>query len=95
MVPSLRGKQMGEKAEAVADFIFMAPKSLWTVTIAVKLKDACSVKERQRDITLPTKARPVKAMVLQQSRMSATAEPYRWLSTKKLMLLNCGAGEDS
>ena len=50
---------------------------------------------KSRDITLPTKARPVKAMVLQQSRMSATAEPYRWLSTKKLMLLNCGAGEDS
>ena len=39
-----------------------APKSLRTVTTAMKLKDACSLKEKQRDITLPTKARIVKAM---------------------------------
>ena len=32
-----------EKVEAVADFIFLAPKSLWTVTAAMKLKDACSL----------------------------------------------------
>ena len=32
-----------EKVEAVANFIFLAPKSLWTVTAATKLKDACSL----------------------------------------------------
>ena len=29
--------------ETVTDFIFLAPKSLWTVTAAMKLKDACSL----------------------------------------------------
>ena len=31
-----------EKVEAVADFIFLAPKSLWMMTGAMKLKDPCS-----------------------------------------------------
>ena len=31
----------GEKVEAVTDFIFWAPKSLWMVTAAMKLKDDC------------------------------------------------------
>ena len=29
-----------EKVEAVTDFIFLGSKSLWTVTAALKLKDA-------------------------------------------------------
>ena len=29
----------GETVETVSDFIFWAPKSLWTVTAAMKLKD--------------------------------------------------------
>ena len=29
-----------EKAEAVTDFIFLGSKSLWMVTVALKLKDA-------------------------------------------------------
>ena len=33
----------GETVETVADFIFWAPKSLQTVTTAMKLKDACSL----------------------------------------------------
>ena len=33
----------GEKVEAVTDFIFLSPKSLQTVTAAIKLKDACSL----------------------------------------------------
>ena len=36
----------GEKVETVTDFIFLGSKSLQTVTIAVKLKDACSLKEK-------------------------------------------------
>ena len=35
-----------EKVEMVADFIFLSPKSLWTVTAATKLKDACSLEEK-------------------------------------------------
>ena len=35
------------KVETVADFFFSwAPKSLWTVTAVMKLKDTCSLKEK-------------------------------------------------
>ena len=55
-------------------FFFLAPKSLQMVTAAMKLKDACLFLGRKvmtnldsilknRDITLPTKFRLVKAMV--------------------------------
>ena len=36
----------GGKVEAVADFIFGAPKPLQMVTAAMKLKDACSLQEK-------------------------------------------------
>ena len=35
-----------ETMETVTYFIFLAPKSLWMVTAAMKLKDACSLKEK-------------------------------------------------
>jgi len=36
----------GETVETVAEFIFGAPKSLQTITAAMKLKDACSWEEK-------------------------------------------------
>ena len=33
----------GEKVEAVTDFFTWAPESLWIVTVAMKLKVACSL----------------------------------------------------
>ena len=36
----------GETLETVTDFIFWAPKSLWMVTAAMKLKDTCSLEEK-------------------------------------------------
>ena len=36
----------GETMETVRDFIFRVPKSLQMVTVAMKLKDACSVEEK-------------------------------------------------
>ena len=36
----------GKKVEAVTDFISWAPKSLRVLTAAMKLKDACSLKEK-------------------------------------------------
>ena len=36
----------GETVETVADFIFLAPKSLQMVTAALKLKEACSLEEK-------------------------------------------------
>ena len=35
----------GETMETVTDFISWAPKSLQMVTVAMKLKDACSLEE--------------------------------------------------
>ena len=46
---------------------------------------------KSRDITLPTKVRPVKAMVFPVVLYGL----WRKLSTEELMLLNCGVGEDS
>ena len=37
----------GETVETVSDFIFWAPKSLQMVTAAMKLKDPCSLEEKQ------------------------------------------------
>ena len=34
------------KVETVADFIFWAPKSLWTVTAVMKFKNSSSLKEK-------------------------------------------------
>ena len=58
----------GETLEIVTDLFWGAPKSLQMVTAAMKLKDACSLKENldsilKRDITLLTKVHLVKAMV--------------------------------
>ena len=50
---------------------------------------------KSRDITLPTKARLVKAMVFRWSGMDVRVGLWRRLSAEKLMLLNCGVGEDS
>ena len=36
----------GETVETVSDFSFWAPKSLQMVTVAMKLKDACSLEEK-------------------------------------------------
>ena len=36
----------GETVEMVTDFIFLAPKSLWMVTAAMKSKDTCFLKEK-------------------------------------------------
>ena len=36
----------GETMETVTDFIFEAPKSLQMMTVAMKLKDACSLEEK-------------------------------------------------
>ena len=36
----------GEKAETVADFLFLGSKITATVTAAMKLKDLCSLEEK-------------------------------------------------
>ena len=50
---------------------------------------------KSRDITLLTKVHVVKARFFQQSSMNMGVGPHRRPSTRELMLLNFGAGEDS
>ena len=50
---------------------------------------------KSRDITLPTKVRLVKAMVFPVVMYGCDSWIVKKLSTKELMLLNCGVGEDS
>ena len=74
------------------------------VIAAMKLKDTCSLEEnydqprqhiKSRDITLPTKVRLVKAMVFPVVTYGCESCIERRLRAEKLMLLNCGVGEDS
>ena len=50
---------------------------------------------KDRDITLPTKLRLVKAMVFPVVIYGCESWTVKKASTKELMLLNCGIGEDS
>jgi len=50
---------------------------------------------KSRDITLPTKVGTVKAMVFPVVIMDVRVGPSLRLRAEELMLLNCGAGEDS
>ena len=50
---------------------------------------------QSRDITLLTKIRLVKAMVFPVVIFGCESWTTKKLSTEELMLLNCGAGEDS
>ena len=51
---------------------------------------------KSRDNTLPTKDRPVKAMVFPVVMYACESWTIkRRLNTEELMLLNCGVGEDS
>ena len=44
--PSTSWQTDGEKMETVADFIFLGSKVMQTITVAMKLKDACSLEEK-------------------------------------------------
>ena len=50
---------------------------------------------KSRDITLPTNVRLVKAMVFPVVMYGCESWTVKKASTKELMLLNCGVGEDS
>ena len=50
---------------------------------------------KRRDITLPTKVHLVKAMVFPLVMYGYESWTIKKLSTKELILLNCGVGEDS
>ena len=92
----------GETVETVADFIFLGSKITADGDCSHEIKrflllgrkvmtnlDSIS---KSRDVTLPTKLYLVKAMVFPV----VMCECESWTIKKaKLMLLNCGVGEDS
>ena len=75
------------------------------VTAATKLKRCLLLGRRavtdldsvlsSRDVTLPTKVHLVKSMVFPVVMYGCESWTIRRLSTKEMMLSNCGAGEDS
>ena len=50
---------------------------------------------KSRDITLPAKVHLVKAMVFPVGMYRCESYTIKKLSTKEMVLLNCGVGEDS
>ena len=73
LIPSLHGKQMGEKVETMADFIFLGSKITADVDCNHKIKRRFLLGRKvminldsilkSRDVTLPTKVHLVKVMV--------------------------------
>ena len=94
-----------ETMETVTDFIFLGFKITAVGDCSHEIK-RCLLLGRKvmtnldsilksRDITLPTKVPLVKAMVFPVVMYRFGSWTIRKLSTEELMLLNCGAGEDS
>ena len=95
----------GETMETVTDFIFLGSKITADGDCSHEIKRCLLLGKKKampnldsilksRDITLPTNVHLVKAMVFPVV-MYGCENLWRKLSAEKLMLLNCGVGEDS
>ena len=92
----------GETMETVTDFIFLGSKITADGDYIHEIKRRLLLRRKamtnldsilkSRDVTLPTKAHIVKAMYFPVGMYGC--ESWRKLSTKELMLLNCGVEED-
>ena len=95
---------MGKQWKQWQTLFWGAPKSLQMVTAAMKLRHLLLGRKsmtnldsilKNRDITLSTKARPVKAMVFPVVMYGCESWTIKKQSAEELMLLNCGVEEDS
>ena len=95
----------GETMETLTDFIFLGSKITADGDCSHEIK-RCFLLGRKamknldsilksRVITLPTNVHLVKAMIFQVVMYGCQSWTIRKLSTKELMLLNCGVGEDT
>ena len=94
----------GETVETVTAFIFLGSKITADGDCSHEIKRHLLLARKaitnldsilkSRDITLPTQVHIVKAMVFPVVCMDVRVGPSRKLSTKELMLLSCGVGED-
>ena len=92
-----------ERMETVSDFIFGASKITADVDCSHEIKRHLLLGRKvmtnldsifkSRDITLLTKVRLVKAMVFPVVMYGCESWTVKKLSTKELMLLNCGVGD--
>ena len=103
--PIISSEIHGETVETVADFIFLGSKITADgdcsheierhLLLGRKVMANLDSILKSRDITLPTKVHLVKAMVFPVVMYGCESWTIRNLSTKELMLLNCGVGGDS
>ena len=102
----ITSRQMdGETEETVADFIFLSSKITADGDCNHEIKKMLLVGKKvmtkldsvlkSRDITLLTKVCIVKAVVFPVIMYGYKSWTIKKASTKELMLLNCGVGEDS
>ena len=95
----------GETVETVSDFILGGSKITSYGDCSHEIKRPLLLGRKvmtnpdstlkNRDITLPTKVRLVKAMVFPVVMYGCQSWTVKRLSAEELMLLNCGVGEDS
>ena len=95
----------GETVETVSDFIFWGSKITADGDCSHEIKRCLFLGRKavinldsilkSRDITLLRKVHIIKAMIFPVINMDVRVGLQRKLSTKELMLLNCGVGEDS
>ena len=95
----------GERKETVRDFIFGGSKITADGDCSREIKRRLLPGRKvmtnlgsilkSRDITLPTKFRLVKAVVFPVVMYGCESWTVKKIERQKLMLLNCGVGEDS
>ena len=95
---------MGKQWEQSQTLFCGAPKSLQMVTAAMKLRRLLLGREvmtnldsifKSRDITLSTKVGLVKAMIFPVVMYGCESWTIKKAKRQRMMLLNCGVGEDS
>ena len=98
-------EMVGETVETVSDFIFLGSKITEDGDCSHEIK-RCLLLGRKvmtnldsifesRDITLPTKVCLVKAMVFPVVMYRSECWTVNKAERRRIMLLNCGVGEDS
>ena len=102
---TLGRKAIGETVETVSDFIFGGSQITADGDCSHEIKRRLLLGRKvvtnldsivkSTAISLPTKVHLVKAMVFPIVRYGCESWTINKLSTKELMLLNCGVGEDS
>ena len=95
----------GETVKTVSDFIFLGSKITTDGDCSHEIKRRLLLGRKvmtnldsifkSRDITLPTKVRLVKAMVFPVVMYGCESWTVKKAEPRKLMLWNCGVGEDS